>query len=143
METILAAMAPIETHFHAGVHALNLARRIHARVLLLLICPLSSRRSNGTMENEVDASVKRRLSSLIEEARSEGITVEYYLAYGPFERELVSFIQENKITLLVVESQSSRDSKDEPEGFLDRIRHRIGCRIEVVNEKSEVLQRKE
>ena len=143
MENILAAMDPAETHFYAGVHALNLARRIKAKVLFLLVYPLSAKRSELAVENDPETPVKKRLASLIEEARSDGITVEYYIAYGLFEKELVSFVQENKITLLVVESHNERDSNDGTGGLLDKIRHRIDCRIEVVNVKPEISDRKE
>ena len=66
------------------------------------------------------------------------------MAYGNYESELVSFVQENKITLLVVESSSERgESRELFREFLDKLRHRINCRIEVVNEKPENLGRKE
>ena len=39
MENILVAMDPAETRFYAGMHALNLAKRINAKVLFLLIFP--------------------------------------------------------------------------------------------------------
>jgi nucleotide-binding universal stress UspA family protein len=143
MENILAAMDPAETHFYAGVHALNLAKRIEAKVLFLLVYPPSTKRSARSRENKDEASVKTRLAALIEEARSDGITVEYYVVHGRFEKELVSFVQANKITLLVIESSAKRDSINGAKAFLDKIRHRIDCRIEVVNEKPETSERKE
>ena len=106
MENILVAMDPAETRFYAGVHALNLARRIKAKVLFLLIYPPATRRPSRSAEDTLQDSVRKRLAALIEEARSEGITVEYYVVYGCFEKEVASFVQENKITLLVVESPS-------------------------------------
>lgn len=133
MEKILAAMDPAKTHFSAGMHALNLARRIQASVLFLLI--------HSPGETEVDAAVQKQLSALIEEARADGVTVEYYVTHGRFENELVSFVRENRITLLVIESPFEKDDADG--AFLDKIRHRLQCRIEVVNEKPESLERKE
>ena len=141
MEKILAAMDPAKTHFSAGMHALNLARRIQARVLFLLIHAPSTRLSDRSGENKAEASARRRLAALIEEARADGITVEHYITHGHFESELVGFAQENKVTLLVIESPSEWDSADGT--FLDKIRHRLNCRIEVVNEKPESLNRKE
>ncbi len=143
MENILVAMDPAETRFYAGVHALNLARRIKAKVLFLLIYPPATRRSNRSGEDTLQDSVRKRLAALIEEARSEGITVEYYVVYGCFEKEVASFVQENKITLLVLESPSEGYSTQWGGECLDKIRHRIDCRIEVVNEKPEASNRKE
>ncbi len=143
MENILVAMNPADTRFYAGVHALNLARRIKAKVLFLLVYPPSTRRSARSGEDTLEASVRKRLAALIEEARPDGITVEYYVAYGCFEKELASFVKENKITLLVVESPPEKHSIDGDGEFLDKIRHRIDCRIEVVNEKPETSNRKE
>ena len=60
---------------------------------------------------------------MIEEARADGITVEHYITHGHFESELVGFAQENKVTLLVIESPSEWDSADGT--FLDKIRHRL------------------
>jgi len=133
MEKILAAMDPAKTHFFAGMHALNLARRIHAKVLFLLI--------HSSEEGEAEAAVQKQLAALIEDARADGVTVEYYVTHGSFESELVSFARENRITLLVIESPFGEDDADG--AFLYKIRHRLHCRIEVVNEKPEALERKE
>jgi len=143
MENILVAMDPAETRFHAGVHALNLARRIKAKVFFLLVYPSSKQRSDRSGEETLEAIVRKRLGALIEEARLDGITVEYYVVYGCFEKELVSFVQNNKITLLVVESPSDSPSMDGGRERLDKIRHRIDCRIEVVNEKPQTSNGKE
>ena len=133
MEKILAAMDPAKTHFSAGMHALNLARRIQASVLFLLV--------HSPGEKEVKPAVQKQLAALIEEARADGVMVEYYVTHGRFESELVSFTRENQITLLVIESPLERNDADG--AFLDKIRHRLNCRIEVVNEKPESLERKD
>jgi len=144
MEKILVAINPARTNFYAGIHALNLAKRIKARVLFLLVFPPPTKNERPPIGDGIETSVKKRLESLIEEGRSDGITVDYYLAYGNYEDELVSFIQENRITLLVVEFPvKSGDSTDTFKDFLDKIRHRINCRIEVVNEKPMISERKE
>ena len=144
MEKILVAMDPVKTKFHACTHALNLAKRINAKVLFLLVFSMPAREIKNFLKEEIAAPVKRKLDSFIEEGRSDGIEVDYYLVYGNFENEIVSFIQENRITLLVVESpveggQLAEDFKF----FLEKIRHRINCRIEVVHEKSLKMERKE
>jgi len=142
VKKILAALDPIATHFNAGVHALSLAKRINAKVLFLLVYPPSAKQSGQSLEDASEASVKQKLAALIEEARADGISVDYYVAHGHFEDELVHFVHENKITLLVVEALPGRESTDGT-GFLDKIRHRIDCLIEVVNEKPNASERKD
>jgi len=144
MEKILAAINPVRTNFYACIHALNLAKRIKAKVLFLLVFSMPAREMKSFLKEEIAAPVKRRLDSFIEEGRSEGIEVDYYLVYGDFENEIVSFIQENRVTLLVVEfpaegGQSAEDFRF----FLEKIRHRINSRIEVVHEKPVLTERKE
>jgi hypothetical protein len=144
MEKILVAMDPMRTNFYACIHALNLAKRIKARVLFLLVFSPPARETKQPFEEEIAVSVKRRLESFIEEGRSEGIAVDYYLVYGDYENEIVSFVHENRITLLVVEFPAERGHLSENfRYFIDKIRHRINCRIEVVNEKPVISERKE
>jgi nucleotide-binding universal stress UspA family protein len=81
--------------------------------------------------------MKSNLESLIEEGISEGIPVDYYITYGQYDNELVKFVRENKITMLVVGSPTSQDVRLEDfDDLLEKIRHRIDCRIEVVHEKT-------
>jgi nucleotide-binding universal stress UspA family protein len=144
MERIMVAMDPSRTHLFVVIHALNLARRINAKVFFLLIFPVGADRPWKTGENENAATVKKSVDALIDDARSEGITVDYYTAYGDYESELIRFVQENKVTLLVIESATgTKDATEDFKNFLDRLRHRINCRIEVVNEKPKHADRKE
>ena len=144
MEKILVAIDPAKTNFYACIHALNLAKRIKAKVLFLLVFSMPAGETKKSPEGELTAPVKRRLDSFIEEGRSDGIAVDYYLVYGDFENEIVSFIQENRITLLVVEFPAGQGRlAEEFKSFLEKIRHRINCRIEVVNEKPVKTERKE
>jgi RNase H-fold protein (predicted Holliday junction resolvase) len=85
----------------------------------------------------IEASMRLNLESLIEEGISEGIPVDYYITYGQYDNELVKFVKENKITMLVVGSPASQDGRLEDfDDLLEKIRHRIDCRIEVVHEKT-------
>jgi len=144
MEKILVAIDPVRTSFCAGIHALYLAKRIKATVSFLLVFSKSTKEIYPSLAEEIEVSVKKKLGSLIEEARFDGIQVDYYLAYGKYESEVVSFIQENKITLLVVESPTDQGALSKScKHFLDKIRHRINCRIEVVHEKRGISDRKE
>ncbi|OPX41315.1 MAG: hypothetical protein B1H13_02760 [Desulfobacteraceae bacterium 4484_190.3] len=133
MERILVGIHSPDTSFWAGVHALNLAKRIGARVSFLLVVDRVLG-STGHSEKEIETSLRKKIESLIEEGRSEGIAVDYYLTYGNFESELIRFSQENKVTLLVVESPRGK-ATEHFSSLLEKIRHRINCRIEVVHEK--------
>ena len=87
--------------------------------------------------------MKSSLESLIEEGISDGIPVDYYITYGQYDNELVKFVKENKITMLVVGSPTPQDGRFEDfEDLLEKIRHRINCRIEVVHEKTIKKQNK-
>jgi nucleotide-binding universal stress UspA family protein len=144
MERIMVAMDPSRTHLFVAIHALNLARRINARVFFLLVSPAAVDQPGITAENKKAAAVKRSVDVLIDDARSDGITVEYYAAYGDYESELIRFVQDNKVTLLVIEGAAgSVVAAEDFKNFLDRLRHRINCRIEVVNEKPKHADRKE
>ena len=144
MERILVTMDPARPHLFAGIHALNLARRISAKVIFLLVLPNTPDPSETSAGEKTEADLKKRVEALIEDARSDGVSVDYYAAYGDYESELISFVQENKVTLLVVESPAGpQETAEAFKNFLDKLRHRINCRIEVVNEKPKTPERKE
>lgn len=144
MEKILVAMGPAHPHVFAGIHALNLAKRINAKVLFLMVFAPPSGSSATSAEQKDAAAVKKSAQALIEQARSEGLNVDYYLTYGDYESQLVSFVHENKVSLLIVECPVGQgDSAEAARDLLDKLRHRINCRIEVVNEKPETPERKE
>ena len=136
MERILVGIHSPDTSFWAGVHALNLAKRIGASISFLLVAD-PAYGSGHDSEKGIQASLKEKIESFIEQGRSEGITVDYYLTYGNFETELIRFSQENKVTLLVVEPPRQK-SAERFSGFLEKIRHRINCRIEVVHERPDL-----
>lgn len=144
MERILVAMDTMRTHLFAGIHALHLARRINAKVLFLLVFPVERTHPEESAKKSNESAVKKRVDAVIEEARADGIMVDYYITYGDFESELVSFIHDNNITLLVVECPVVRGVAGETcRDLIDKLRHRINCRIEVVNVKPETPERKE
>ncbi len=144
MEKILVAMDSAWTHFLAAVHALGLAKRIKAKVSFLLIFPSPPTGLAYPAETADAALVKKRIDALVEEARADGVVIDYYLAYGDYENELLNFVQEHRVTLLVIESSTSSGRAPEAaREFIDKLRHRINCRIEIVNEKQESQPRKD
>ena len=137
MEKILVWLYPGKTSLWAAVHALNLSKRINARIYLLLVLDPESKGTEESLVRKVEASMKSNLESLIEKGISDGIRVNYYITYGQYDNELVKFVRENKITMLVVGSPTSQDGRlEEFDDLLEKIRHRIDCRIEVVHEKN-------
>lgn len=145
MERILVGMDASETTLWAVIHAINLAKRIKARVSILVVNhPEAARPGREKHRRELTAVSKQRLESLIEESRSQGLLVDYYVTEGLYEPELIRFIRENGTTLLVVGFPAIRraGTPAEFEGFLERIRHRINCRIEVVHERPLVDRQK-
>jgi nucleotide-binding universal stress UspA family protein len=123
MEKILVGLYPGKTSLWAAVHALNLSKRINARLYFLLVIDNAAKGSDESLMRHIEASMKSSL--------------EYYITYGQYDNELVKFVKENKITMLVVGSPTSQDRRLEDfDDLLEKIRHRIDCRIEVVHEKT-------
>ena len=144
MQKILVGLDPGKTSLWAAVHALNLAKRIKARLyFLLVIDPAAAKGFDESLIRQVEASMKSKLESLIEEGISNGIPVNYYITYGQYDNELVKFVKENKITMLVMGSSTPQDGRLEDfDNLLEKIRHRIDCRIEVVHEKTVKITKK-
>jgi len=136
MEKILVGMYPGKTSLWAAVHALNLSKRINAKLYFLLVIDPVANGSDESLMRQEETSMKSSLESLIEEGISDGIPVDYYITYGQYDNELVKFVKENKITMLVVGSSTPQEGRfDDLEDLLEKIRHRIDCRIEVVHKK--------
>jgi nucleotide-binding universal stress UspA family protein len=137
MERILVGLEPAEGSLWSGIHALNLAKRIDAKVSFLLVIDPDLDKPKQALQEQWKTHMMKSLGALIEEGRSEGITVDYFVAYGKFDVEIVKFIKENRITMLVVGMPA--DQKGSSGSFaelLEKVRHRIDCRIEIVHEKN-------
>ena len=134
MERILVALDPGRTTLWAAVHGINLARRIKAKVYVLVV---TSSAEPGGEEAYIQKTIKKELEPLIDEARSEGVWIDFYVAYGKFHEEVIRFIKENKITLLIVGVLVSgkKTISAKFSDMLEEIRRRVSCRIEMVNEK--------
>jgi K+-sensing histidine kinase KdpD len=111
----------------AWSRAISLARRIDAKLYALLLTPPSSKTAGG---------VRKRLELLIELAKSEGVSVDYFVAEGNYEEEVIRFVEQNRITLLVAESPDEDNSNSERDmSQIRRISHRISCRVELVSQR--------
>jgi len=128
MERILVGVGPRHPNLWAAGHAMGLAKRMKATVSVLLVMdPGSQEPATG------QAPYRQKLEALMEQARSEGLAVDYYVSQGRYEDEVVRFIKENKVTMLVIEQPAGRKgSSMESNKLIEKIRHRVDCRIEVV-----------
>jgi nucleotide-binding universal stress UspA family protein len=136
MEKILVGVTPENDHLWAGIHALNLAKRIKAQVTFLLIFDPVKGKSKPLERKDAGQAVRKSLEAIIDQARSEGVQVEYYVAYGSYEYELVRFVKENKMSMLIIDSPvCDKEAAGNARDILENIRHQIDCRVEVVQEK--------
>lgn len=115
--------------FGAVYRAIHLAERIKAGVHILSV-------SDQSALTDPDEAAKKYLELLIETARADGITINYYITKGIFEDEVIWFVRENKITLLVLGipdgvSESAKAFRKS----LGKIRQNVNCTIELVRRK--------
>lgn len=132
MDKILVAIDGKHGAWEALSHACSLAKRIHVDLnVLLVISPPKGNPSNTA--SEVEAAVKRRLALLIETAKTEGITINYFMTEGNYEDEVINFVNHHKIALLVHEtSENDTRSAAKDSASLRALRHRLTCKMEVV-----------
>nr|WP_321464420.1 universal stress protein [uncultured Desulfobulbus sp.] len=132
MEKILVAIDARHGAWAALSHACSLAKRMEVELNVLLITPLSTGRT-GALQNELDSVVKKRLQLLLETAKTEGITVNYFMTEGSYEDEVIDFVNHHKIALLVHETRGKDARSAAKEAIaLRALRHRLHCKVEVV-----------
>ncbi len=134
MEKILAGMRPDEPSLWAGIHALKLAERIMADLSILFV---TEPEPDGLRKNQDpdEGKIKEKIHELIKQGREKGVRVSYYVASGDFAAELIRFIRENKITLLVIGCPEGGIDPEISSEFIGKIKRRLHCRIEVVSAK--------
>ena len=138
MKRILIGLETGETHLWPALHAINLAKRLGGRVAVLRMLPTGKSAEQLTQQQRGQGSFQERLETLIEQARSQGVSVEYHVANGNYEDELVNFIREAKVDMLVLAAPHLlRRGRRHRESSISSIRHRVNCRIELVYEKPE------
>jgi nucleotide-binding universal stress UspA family protein len=136
MKRIMAVLETSETPLWQAVHAVNLANRLGGKVFILRILPLAKSEEMVFLPEGGKKVWQRRLDDLIDQARSQGISVDYHIAYGSYEDELVRFIRETKIDILVLIAPNLAGSRQRDRSIsLESVRHRVNCRIELVYEK--------
>ena len=124
MEHILVAVDQLHPQHEAIAHACSLAKRIQARLHVLFVHKKSCLVTNPA---------RQRLELLVAYARTEGIHVEYTILEGGYEESIISFIQNNGITLFIHELEhTDMHSFERSFSVLKSVRHRISCRVETV-----------
>ncbi|MFU2210019.1 MAG: universal stress protein [Desulfovibrio sp.] len=135
MEHILVCMTPRHGAFGALGRAVALARRIPAKVSVLFVTAPPEGQATPPLA-EVEA--RRQLRLLVERARSEGVAIEWFVAEGIFEDEVIRFVKDRKVTLLVAETTDAEGRQSERETqSLRQILHRVSCRVELVSPRKD------
>lgn len=142
MKRIMAVLETGETKLWQAVHAVNLAKRVGGKVFILRILPVEKSDKILLLQEGGKEVWQYRLEALIDQARSQGISVDYHIAYGSYEDELVRFIRETKIDILVlIAPHLVGPGQRERATSLESVRHRVNCRIELVYEKPDYSTR--
>jgi K+-sensing histidine kinase KdpD len=136
MEKILACLTHSPSSLWAGVHAMNLAKRINAHVTFLLFIDQKADGGGEKKRRQDLSKIILEIESMISEGRADGIPVDYCQVQGDFATELINFAGQNKITLIVVASPVRHDIQDKGfSDFVEKLHHRLECRIEIVQMK--------
>lgn len=135
MERILVAVDQLHPQQEAISHGCSLAKRIQARLYVLFV-----HKKSCVIKNQA----RQRLELLVGYARTEGIHVEYTILEGGYEESIISFIQNNGITLFIHELEhTDLHAFERNFSVLKSVRHRISCRVEIVNSHKPLTQNTE
>ncbi len=124
---ILVPIDPENKDLKALYHALSLAKRIGAKVFILL-----SRQLGST--HQIDNWVEEVLMDVIYGASEEGLQVSYHIAEDGFEEEVISLVESEHIDLIVVSAE-----KGPIKDILQRIIPQISTQIIQVRGKDNTL----
>lgn len=131
MEKILAAMTLEKSSIIAGQHALNLAKRINAPVTFLLI----------ERQNDQNKCHKKEVEEMIYQLLNQNNSccppADFYSCVGDYTKQLIKFVSQLKTTIVVLAAPSeTRVSKNIYKDFMEKLHHRLNCKIEVVQRKN-------
>ena len=83
---------------------------------------------------KLHAAIRERLELLIETAKSEGAQIDYFISEGNYEEEVIRFVEQNRITLVIADSPDEENPHSERDlAQIRKIQHRIACRVELVS----------
>ena len=135
MERILVSMEAPRVAWEALIRAFSLAERTGKGVSVLLVYP-DQAQTHHLVKEEHPVPVREKLELIIRNLKPENISPAIYMTEGPYEEEVIRFVEEYGITHLIIEffeenpKVDARSSKS-----INRIRHRVKCRMEVVHKK--------
>ncbi|MGE4291774.1 MAG: universal stress protein [Desulfovibrio sp.] len=132
MDNVLIALDSSESSFWLAFYAVGLTRRVKANVSILMV--VDEELMNLSKDDDWIGLPERRLESLIAEEGSDQARIAYYVAHGSLEQEILHFVWENGITILVISRPSGRDPGRTRRflEMLERINKQTNCHIEVV-----------
>lgn len=127
MKQLLVSMNGRKVPWEALSRAIALAKRLEARVHVLVVAPRES-----ALE-VLDPTSRNTLEQRVRAAGEDGVRVDSFFAEGNYEEEVVSFVKHNKINLLITEHDHNDARGAERESAsLQTIRHRVSCPVEIV-----------
>lgn len=138
MEKILVSIDCQEVALGAFYRAIHLAIRIKAMVYVLQVVDADKSPAGKDAQGQLDSTSKEILDSMIEMARSEGVTVNYYVTQGDYMEELVRFVRQKNITLLVLgfPDKGTKLSQNLAKSMLDGILKQVNCAVELVHQRA-------
>ncbi len=122
---ILVPLRPQSKDLKGVYHAIALAERMKAKVLILQI-------ENQDDNSEIDGWKEEVLLDLVNAASREGLAVSHHIVWGPWEKEILNVLKEKSIELVVLgeDKQMAR--------FLLQIRPKSPVQLIQVKEKDNV-----
>ncbi|MBU1053234.1 MAG: universal stress protein [Proteobacteria bacterium] len=139
MERILVIMNAQYNAWEALGGAISLAKRIKSTVFILRVFTPDNK-EGLTPEQFAKTSAACRLDSIIQNARSDSVNIEYFVTEGDFNKEVIRFVEHNKISLLIVESGILEGNilwnSEKRVCHVKDILYNISCRVEVVSPKN-------
>lgn len=124
---ILVPLRPQSKDLKGVYHAIALAERMKARVLILQI-----ENQDDDHDNAIDDWKEEVLLDLVNAASREGLAVSHHIVWGPWEKEILNVLKEKSIELVVLgeDRQMSR--------FLLQVKSKIPLQLIQVKEKDHV-----
>ncbi len=116
---ILVLFTTATKGLNAAYHAFSLAERIKARIFILFF------KASAHDWQEV-TRMEEALSTIINDARQEGLSVTYHVVQGDFEQEVVDLIDEADIDLVVYDADDGNGLQGPS---MDRIRSQISIQF--------------
>lgn len=127
MERLLVVIDGRNPAWEALQHALCLAGRVAMRVQVLFVVPPGDAGAKA-MEGH-----RHRLDLAVQDAGSRGVGLDYFVAEGALDREVIDFVARRHISLLVA-GPVPEERGAEAEALM-RIVNAVDCRVEFVSQK--------